>query len=157
MLSKPCIKCGEPAPGTYCSGCRPADTRIRNRRGQAAYDPHWRKLSQRARKLQPWCLDCGAVDDLTADHIIPKSVAPELVHVAANVAVRCRPCNSRRGATTFTQADAQAVLERLEDDYRRRPTKSGRDRLNVAQRAALTRGDTPNGPSGTPGARRRGQ
>lgn len=149
-MLKPCIKCGTPAPGTYCPGCRPADARIRKAKGQAAHDPVWRKLSQRARRMQPWCTDCGATEDLTADHILPKVDYPELVHSIENLAVRCRSCNSRRGATAFTATEAQDVLERLQATHRRRPTKSGRERVNVAQRAALTRGDAPNGPSGTP-------
>jgi 5-methylcytosine-specific restriction endonuclease McrA len=148
-----CIRCGEPSPGSYCPGCRPADTRTRKTKGQAAYDPVWRKLSQRARRLQPWCVDCGTTEDLTADHILPKVDYPELVHAIENLAVRCRSCNSRRGATAFTAHEAQAVLTRLQDTYKRRPTANGRERVNVAQRAVQTRGDAPGLPLTTPAVR----
>lgn len=135
-MLKPCITCGEPSPGTYCPGCRPADIRVRKVKGQAAYDPVWRKLSQRARRLQPWCEDCGATEDLTADHVLPKLDYPELVHAIENLAVRCRSCNSRRGTTGFTTTEAQAVLQRLQTAYRRRPTTQGWERVAIAQRAA---------------------
>ncbi|WP_230865189.1 HNH endonuclease [Mycobacterium canetti] len=68
----------------------------------------WKRLSAAARRRQQWCLDCGAVDDLTTDHIVPVTEAPELAYEAANVAVRCRPCNSKRG-THCTDTERQAV------------------------------------------------
>jgi hypothetical protein len=42
------------------------------------------------------CMDCGTTDDLTGDHIIPVVLGG--VATADNIAVRCRPCNSRKGA-----------------------------------------------------------
>jgi hypothetical protein len=103
----------------------------------------WRALSVKARKQQPWCLDCRTHDDLTADHIVPKSIAPELVHAIENIAVRCRSHNSQRGNTAYTIDEAQQVLDALTAAYRRRPTKSGRERVNAAQRAIQTRGGAP--------------
>lgn len=133
-MMRPCLTCGEPSDAPRCAE-HTTDTRIRKDKGQAAYDPVWRRLSIKARKMQPWCLDCRSADNLTADHIIPKTVAPELVHSIENLAVRCRSCNSRRGATAFTTTDAQEVLDRLTAAYNRRPTKRGRERINAAQRA----------------------
>ena len=46
---------GQPTAGTRCPEHR-------------GYDRRWRVLSERARKLQPWCSDCGATEDLQADH-----------------------------------------------------------------------------------------
>ena len=40
--------------------------------------------------------DCGTTQDLTADHIVPRSRGGQ--NVLSNYAVRCRRCNSRRGA-----------------------------------------------------------
>lgn len=42
------------------------------------------------------CVTCGALDDLTLDHIHPWSLGgPDTVE---NLRVLCRPCNSRKGA-----------------------------------------------------------
>ena len=63
------------------------------------YGSAWQRLSARARRLQPFCSDCGATDDLTADHS-PEAwerVAAGLPVRLADVDVVCRGCNSRRG------------------------------------------------------------
>lgn len=138
---RPCIECGTPSPQSRCRTHRTKDTRRRKGKGESAYDPVWRALSRRARRDSPWCVECGAVDDLTSDHLIPKSIAPELVHAIENIAVRCRPCNSRR-STKFATADAQAVLNRLHTTYQRHPTRAARDRIAAAERA-LTPGGNP--------------
>lgn len=142
-MLKPCIRCGTPASGTHCTDCKPADTTVRTGKGHAATDWTWRKISTTARRHQPWCEDCGAVDDLTADHILPKHLVPALVHAIENLTVRCRSCNSRRGTTGVTLAEAQAVHARLQTAYARTPTRSGRDRLDAAERAVQDLGGTP--------------
>lgn len=152
MTLRPCLVCGEPSAGPRCAEHTVTDTRVRKAKGQAAHDPVWRKLSTKARKQQPWCQDCGAREDLTADHVIPKSLAPELVHAIENLIVRCRSCNSRRGATGFTGAEAAEVIARLQSTYRRRPTRAGRERIAAAENA-LTRGDAPAGGPPTPSGR----
>lgn len=138
---RPCIACGEPSPQSRCPAHRTKDARRRTGQGEAAYDPVWRALSRRARRDSPYCVDCGAVNDLTSDHLIPKSIAPELVHAIENIAVRCRPCNSRR-STKFATADAHAVLDRLRASHQRHPTRAARDRIAAAERA-LTLGTNP--------------
>jgi len=94
---RPCIECGTPADGTRCPSCEAErQAALDVRRGtptDRGYDSAWARLSRRARRLQPWCLDCGTTEDLTADH--KRWPARSL----ADVAVVCRPCNSRRGAT----------------------------------------------------------
>lgn len=64
------------------------------RPGTAArgYGARWQALSAEAREIQPWCSDCGAEEDLTADHLRWPATA------LADVEVVCRACNSRRGA-----------------------------------------------------------
>jgi len=42
------------------------------------------------------CFECGSVDDLTLDHIVPFSHGGE--HTVGNLRVLCRRCNSARGA-----------------------------------------------------------
>ena len=86
MTAKPCLDCGQPTASTRCPEHR-------------GYDRRWRVLSERARKLQPWCSDCGATEDLEADH------SPEAwARIAAGKMVRlrdvdvvCGPCNRARG------------------------------------------------------------
>lgn len=85
--------CGEPSPTSRCSAHeykRPSKISP-NRRG---YNYAWRKLSERARELQPWCSVCGTSEDLTTDHL--EWPATTLKHVD----VLCRSHNSRKGAPT---------------------------------------------------------
>ena len=60
--------------------------------------PEWRALSAEARRLQPWCTKCLAVDQLQADHIKPKSRFPHLALDPANIQVLCWPCNRTKAA-----------------------------------------------------------
>jgi 5-methylcytosine-specific restriction endonuclease McrA len=54
-----------------------------------------RRLASEAITRHPWCEDCGATNDLTGDHRIPLSLGG--MTVPGNYAVRCRPCNARKG------------------------------------------------------------
>lgn len=65
MTMKPCLSCGEPIDDGRCTDCRPTDTDMTTERG---YDHRCRVLSERARKLQPFCTTCGTTADLTTDH-----------------------------------------------------------------------------------------
>ncbi|CCC43391.1 putative uncharacterised protein [Mycobacterium canettii CIPT 140010059] len=144
MTLKPCLVCGQPAANSRCDEHRVKDTRAARRRpGQAAHDPRWRAISTHARRAQPWCDDCGSSSDLTCDHILPKTIAPELVHCRENIAIRCRSCNSRRGTTGYNEDDLHRVLAALTATYRRHPTRTGRERIAAAERALLTWGDAP--------------
>lgn len=56
-------------------------------------------MSKRARRLQPWCSDCGSVEDLTTDHSVAaweRKDAGKAIRLE-DVDVVCRSCNSRRG------------------------------------------------------------
>ena len=45
------------------------------------------------------CYYCGAENkDMTIDHIIPISVAPELAIDIENMVTACKPCNSSKGS-----------------------------------------------------------
>ena len=67
MISRPCIGCGDVIPsGSLCADGRPRDRKVSAR--TRGYGTAWDRLSKRARRLQPWCESCGAVDDLQADH-----------------------------------------------------------------------------------------
>ena len=108
-LASICATCGAPftlEPGemrrSRCTDCRPAPREIPDRGTpkERGYDERWRRLSIRARRAQPFCSDCGATDDLTADHT-PEAWARREAGQSIrleDVDVVCRPCNGRRGA-----------------------------------------------------------
>ncbi|VBA62108.1 hypothetical protein LAUMK41_05495 [Mycobacterium attenuatum] len=97
MTLHPCLVCGEPCSGPRCT-THTVDTQpAANARG---YDWAWTKLSKRARKLQPFCIDCGATTDLHADHS-PEAWARKAAGLPIrlkDIDVVCRLCNVRRGA-----------------------------------------------------------
>lgn len=105
---RPCLDCGVPVEpndrrrGARCIPCRDADLRMRSKHRvhkpkppghttASGYDGRWRRLSERARRLHPMCMDCGTSADLTTDHL--RWPARSLL----DVEVVCRRCNSRRG------------------------------------------------------------
>lgn len=98
MIPKPCLKCGEPTDSTYCTEHKPAP---REGRRTDTTKTAWKKLSLRARRLQPFCTFCGSTDDLQLDH------QPAAWHAIANgrtvtlamVQVTCRHCNVQLGSS----------------------------------------------------------
>lgn len=100
-----CVDCGEPCEGPRCTDCRPATDRTYARAPKTSstsrgYDSAWRRLSERARRLQPWCSDCGSVEDLTGEHTAEawQRKADGLPIRLQDVDVLCRACNGARGA-----------------------------------------------------------
>lgn len=107
-FDSPCLSCGVPTQGTRCESCskKHRSMRSRGKHGQKkstksrGYTGSWRRLSERARSLQPFCSDCGATEDLQADH------SPEawrryekgLPLRISDIDVVCGPCNRNRGA-----------------------------------------------------------
>lgn len=104
---RPCLDCQTPARGPRCPACRTAKARaVRAVNGPGpsstakGYDQSWRRLSIAARRLQPWCSDCGTTENLSLDHSPEawkakaegRPITPDLVDVV------CKSCNSRRGA-----------------------------------------------------------
>lgn len=90
-LASPCLICGRPAIGSRCS-THALPPRSRPSPSQRGYDYKWQALSRLARALSPICADCGALDDLTADHLRWPA------YTLDDVEVVCRRCNSARGA-----------------------------------------------------------
>lgn len=80
---------------------------------ELGYGWRWRKLSERARRYQDWCSDCGSPDDLTADHTPEawqayqsgRPISLDLIDVV------CRRCNTDRGPARGPEAT----------DFHRRP------------------------------------
>lgn len=98
-MKSACATCGELADGTYCPAHRPVDRRYKDRNARG-YDSAWKRLSSRARRLQPFCEDCGATTDLTADHspqAWERKAAGKPIRLQ-DIAVVCASCNSKRGA-----------------------------------------------------------
>lgn len=99
-MNRPCISCGAPSPATRCPRCSTAHERAKLSAARRGYDRTWRELSRRARRLQPFCADCGATEALTTDHS-PQAWqrrARGQVIRTRDVTVLCGPCNTRRGS-----------------------------------------------------------
>jgi 5-methylcytosine-specific restriction enzyme A len=99
---KPCLTCQTPSDGSYCDEHTPKPWQHREasarRRG---YSTAWDKLSRRARKLQPFCSDCGATEDLQLDHTErtwQRHEAGKVIRLKDTGGVVCGPCNRARGA-----------------------------------------------------------
>lgn len=128
MLRSVCPQCGTPFERTDSSARCPVCLPVRSSRPNHAwkgsprtrgYDATWDRLSLRARKLQPFCSDCGSVHDLTADHT-PEAWARKARGQSIrlrDIDVVCRRCNAERGAARgeSARADADDSLSALAD------------------------------------------
>ncbi len=86
MTARPCLDCGTPSASTRCPPCR-------------GYDSEWERLSQRARKLQGFCSDCGSRENLQCDHspeAWARRAAGKTIRLK-DIDVVCGPCNTHRG------------------------------------------------------------
>ena len=118
-LRSVCSDCGtvyeRTSSGSRCDDCKPTRERTarrivsESRRGTAksrGYDAAWVRLSKRARRLQPFCSDCGRTDHLTTDHspeAWARREAGKPVRLE-DVDVVCVWCNSDRGAARGPEA-----------------------------------------------------
>ncbi|PJE23675.1 MAG: HNH endonuclease [Mycobacterium sp.] len=127
-MNRPCIACGALiGSGSRCDDCRlrakpPKPTP--RRKGRTATDWRWRQLSERLRRLSPFCEKCLAAADLTVDHVIPLAERPDLAHDELNCRVLCRPCNAARGDRCSDEERAQ-VLAAIEARKRRQRLSLG--------------------------------
>lgn len=97
MTLRPCLDCGEPATGPRCPEHTLDHKPTAHARG---YDAAWTRLSKRARRLQPFCADCGSTEDLQTDHT-PEAWARKAAGKPIrlqDVQVLCGPCNRAAGA-----------------------------------------------------------
>jgi len=95
---KPCVVCGEPSAKSRCPSHRPKDRKPS--RQQRGYDAAWQELSRRARRLQPWCTDCGSTEDLQLDHLPSaweRKAAGKTIRLGTDTEVVCGSCNRGRG------------------------------------------------------------
>lgn len=117
-LRTPCIDCGEVTDDTRCSPCSTKHETARQRgRVQVkksttarGYTGAWKRLSERARQLQPFCSDCGAKSDLQADHSPEawKRHEKGLPVRLKDIDVVCGTCNRKRGAARGKHARSQS-------------------------------------------------
>jgi len=94
-LLKPCIECDTLSDRSLCPEHRPTYTKPE----RDPYDHQFRKLSELARKLQPFCLWCNTDQDLQADHT-PKAwerKAAGLPIRLCDIRVLCGDCNRLAG------------------------------------------------------------
>ena len=117
-----------------CPECRPTRERTarrivsESRRGTAksrGYGAAWVRLSRRARRLQPFCSDCGREDDLTTDHS-PRAWARAEAGLPVrleDVDVVCRVCNADRGPARGPDALERPTIA----DHRRELTEVEHD------------------------------
>jgi 5-methylcytosine-specific restriction protein A len=101
-LLKPCLDCGDLSGEIRCVEHSPNAVERRTTSSRArGYDAAWDRLSARARRLQPWCLDCGTTEELTADHLPSawQRKAAGLPLRLADVEVVCADCNAKRGSS----------------------------------------------------------
>lgn len=101
-MTKPCLTCGAPSSESYCSEHRSASWQhpVGSARDRG-YSAAWDRLSRRARRLQPFCSDCGDTQDLQLDHTEhtwARIEAGKVVRLSDTGGVVCGRCNRRRGA-----------------------------------------------------------
>lgn len=74
----------------------------KNKQKNLIYSKEW-KLLRRViiDKYGAQCMKCGAVDNITIDHIKPKSQYPELALDINNLQVLCWGCNKEKGREFF--------------------------------------------------------
>lgn len=107
MTLRPCLTCGSPCAGPRCPE---HTTTAKGTARQRGYDAAWDRLSKRARRLQPFCEVCGAVEDLQTDHT-PEAWARKAAGKPVrlkDVRVLCGPCNRAAGAARGPQTRGQA-------------------------------------------------
>ena len=102
--------CGAIVERTPCDGCKRERPRRRGTTSQRGYGAYWRKLSEQARRMQPYCSVPGCTGtDLTVDHIDPATRGqPGLT--LADVQVLCRFHNSSKGAKRY-RVEGSTTLE----------------------------------------------
>lgn len=114
MSAKPCLTCGEVSEGSYCDEHAPKPWQHREGSARArGYDRAWDKLSQRARKLQPFCSLCFSTEDLTTDHL-PSAWRRKAEGKAIrlkDVRVLCNDCNVDAGTSRPAENHGTGALD----------------------------------------------
>lgn len=100
LILAPCIDCGELSERQRCEDHRPKPAPKPNAKAKSQdYNQAWRKLSERARKAQPFCLWCGTTKSLETDHTPvawERKLAGKPIRLR-DIRVLCGPCNVLAG------------------------------------------------------------
>jgi 5-methylcytosine-specific restriction protein A len=88
--------CGALVQRTPCPTCRRSKERKRGTTTQRGLGADHQRLRAIAIARHPYCSECGATEDLTADHIIPRSKGGQ--NVLSNYRVLCGHHNYSKGA-----------------------------------------------------------
>lgn len=88
---KHCLDCGDLTYHARCPTCQRAQDKIKNSKAGYRRSYEWQQLSKAVRRANPQCVECGSTHDLTADHVVPRSLA-------GGVRTLCRSCNASKGA-----------------------------------------------------------
>lgn len=112
-----CLTCGELTDQAYCQDHQPTPAPKTQSATERGYDHRWQKLSLRARRIQPFCTDCGTTEDLQCDHT-PK--AWERYYTGKNIRlidvdVVCGKCNINRGPARGEHTRGIEATEHLPD------------------------------------------
>lgn len=101
---KICLNCGEPSQNSYCDEhlleVRKAQRPKKTSSTARGYGSRWARLSRKARKLQPFCTDCGSTQDLQLDHTEEtwwRHFNGKPIGLEHTGGVVCAPCNVARG------------------------------------------------------------
>jgi 5-methylcytosine-specific restriction enzyme A len=89
-----CLGCGALTRRSRCPTCQARRDAARGTTAQRGYGAAHQRRAHAAIAAQPWCSNCGATTDLTADHITPLARGGDPL---GPIRVLCRRCNSRRG------------------------------------------------------------
>ena len=84
-----------PAGAQCCENMQAAHRRRANNQRLGRTSAHWRRLSRRARELQPFCSACGGSADLTADLV---GGGDHRLATLERLRVLCRRCHRPGGA-----------------------------------------------------------
>lgn len=98
-------RCPECAPPKAPTVARVMHDRSKRPR-KIGYTAAWDRLSARARRLQPFCSDCGREDQLTADHspaAWQRQAEGKPIRLE-DIDVVCRRCNAERGPARGSDA-----------------------------------------------------
>lgn len=121
MTLRPCLTCGKPCDGPRCDD-HTIDTKPAA--AQRGYDHRWNMLSKRARRLQPFCTDCGSTEDLQLDHLPSaweRKAKGKHIRLSIDAEVVCGPCNRARGAARGPSTTRGGTPHRAATDPLARP------------------------------------
>ena len=98
-MMRPCLTCGTPTKATRCPPCQSERNIARGSSTRRGYGSRWRRISERKRRLVPYCqlhlpgCQLVAVD---VDHRIPIRAGGRSVW--ANAQSACRACHRAKTA-----------------------------------------------------------